>query len=62
LKSKDYAVYKGDTLICFGTLKECAKHLGVLPETVKFYTTPTYKKRRKNSTNDHLIVFRIEDD
>lgn len=62
MKIKDYAVYKGDTLICFGTIKECAEHLGVQPETVKFYTTPTYKKRRKGSNNDHLIVFRIEDD
>jgi hypothetical protein len=62
LKSKDYAVYKGDTLICFGSAKYCAEQLGVRPETIQFYTTPTYKNRRKESIKDHLIVIKIEDD
>jgi hypothetical protein len=61
--SKEYVVYKGDSLICIGTIKECAAHMGVQPDTVKFYTTPTYQKRlakRKNPRN-YLTVFEIDD-
>jgi hypothetical protein len=64
MKLNEYAVYKGETLICIGTIKECAKHMGVLPETVKFYTTPSYQKRlskRKNPRN-YLTVTKLEDD
>jgi hypothetical protein len=61
---KEYAVYKGESLICIGTIVECAKHMGVLPETVRFYLTPTYQKRlakRKNPKN-YLTVTKLEDD
>jgi hypothetical protein len=61
--SKCFAVYKGDSLICIGTIKECAAQMGVQPDTVKFYTTPTYQKRlakRKNPRN-YLTVFEIDD-
>jgi hypothetical protein len=61
---KEYVVYKGESLICIGTIKECAEHMGVLPETVKFYTTPTYQKRlakRKNPRN-YLTVTKLVDD
>jgi hypothetical protein len=60
----DYAVYKGDSLICIGSLKECAAHMDVLPETIRFYTTPTYEKRiakRKNPRN-YITVIKLEDD
>lgn len=51
--AKEYAVYKGDNLICIGTAKECAVEMGVQPETIKFYTTPTYQKRlaKRKKTN-----------
>jgi hypothetical protein len=62
LKKKDYAVYKGDTLICFGSAEYCAEQLGVRPQTIPFYASPAYKKRRVGSDRDHLIVIRIEDD
>jgi hypothetical protein len=61
---KEYAVYKGESMICIGTIKECADHMGVLPETVKFYTTPTYKRRiekRKNPRN-YITVFKLDDE
>jgi hypothetical protein len=60
----EYAVYKGDTLLCIGTVKECAAELNVLPETIKFYTTPTYQRRlskRKNPKN-YRTVIKIEDE
>jgi hypothetical protein len=61
---KEYVVYKGDSFLCMGTVYECAKHMGVLPETVRFYTTPTYQKRvnqRKNPKN-YITVTVVEDD
>jgi hypothetical protein len=61
---KDYAVYKGDELLCFGNVNECAKYLGVLPDTVRFYASAKYLnrvKKRKNASN-YTIVIKIEDD
>ncbi|WJE55352.1 hypothetical protein QRE66_12195 [Bacillus cereus] len=34
---KEYVVYKGESLVCIGTMQECAQHMGVLPETVRYY-------------------------
>lgn len=63
---KEYAVYKGDNLVCIGTAKECAAEMGVQPETIKFYTTPTYQKRlakrKKTSKAGYLTVTKLEDD
>jgi hypothetical protein len=62
--AKEYAVYKGETLICIGTIQECSQHMGVLPETVKFYTTPTYQRRlekRKNPRN-YITVTKLDDE
>ncbi|HFJ9285562.1 hypothetical protein CN639_17090 [Bacillus toyonensis] len=41
----EYAIYKGESLICIATVQECAQHLGVLPKTILFYKTPVYRKR-----------------
>lgn len=32
---KEYAAYKGETLVCIETIQECAQHMGVLAETVR---------------------------
>lgn len=42
---KIYALYKGDNYITDGTIEELAEYLKVKPSTIRFYTTPTYKKR-----------------
>lgn len=55
-----YAVYKGDTFLCQGTKEECARYLDVKPNTIYFMSTPTYKRRRKNSIN-YLIVIKVEE-
>ena len=57
-----YAVYRGDKFIDLGTAYQLAHKLNVSPETIKFYTTPTYKKRMKNSYEKRIIVIKIEDD
>ncbi|MDR4328304.1 hypothetical protein [Bacillus pseudomycoides] len=61
---KEYAVYKGESLICIGTIQECAQHMGVFPEAVYFYTTQAYQRRlseRKNPRN-YLTVTELEGD
>ena len=56
---KEYAVYKGEQLLAVGTATECAEELNVKPETIHFYTTPTYMRRlmkRKNPSNCRIAV------
>lgn len=47
--NKEYALYKGEELLHIGTLSEIAEKEGVKRDTIMFYGTPTYRKRRKNS-------------
>lgn len=54
----EVAVYKGDTFLTLGTVKECADYLGMKEETLKFYLTHTYRKRlekRKNLKTQLLL-------
>lgn len=60
-KENIYAIYKGDEFIFMGTKKECAEHLGVIPRTLYFYTTPTYRKRSKILDNNRTVVIRVEE-
>lgn len=64
MKKLEYAVYKGDSLICLGTINECAEYRGVLPKTVKFYLTPTYQKRltKRKKARNYITVIKIEDE
>jgi len=62
--NKEYVVYKGESLICIGTIQECAQHMGVLPATVRFYTRPAYQRRiasRKKARN-YITVTELEDE
>jgi C1A family cysteine protease len=52
-----YALYKGDTNLCDGTIKELAQQLGVAVTTMKFYASPTYQHR--NLKPGHEAVNRI---
>ncbi|PKR82581.1 hypothetical protein CWO92_23650 [Heyndrickxia camelliae] len=62
-KKSEYAVYKGDSFICLGTMEECATYLGVKVSSIKFYSSRAYKRRgTKNKDPNHLIVFKIDDD
>lgn len=59
-KSKTiYAIYKGEEFLNLGTVPELAKYLNVSERTIKFYTTKTYRKRRKDSNNS-IIVIKVE--
>lgn len=60
-KIKEYAMYKGEELLGIGTARELASKLNVKVETIRFYNTPTYKKRVKQGKNRKVLV-EIEDD
>ena len=60
-REKIFAVYKGDEFIDLGTRKELAEKLNIKPNSIKFYSTPIYRKRTKDKPNS-LIVIKIEDD
>lgn len=61
-----YAIYKGDEYITDGTKDECAEVLGVTPDTITFYASPTYKQRAKDrgKTNNWTVAEKlgVEDD
>ncbi|WP_242488466.1 hypothetical protein [Bacillus sp. TH22] len=60
---KEYAIYKGESLICIGTVQECAQYLGVLPKTILFYKTPSYIKRvaSKKKARNYLTVTALDE-
>lgn len=49
----------GDMGVIIGTRDEVARYWGVSPETVTFYATPAWAKRRKNHER---IVVRVEEE
>ena len=54
-----YALYHGDTFIDLGTKEYLANLLKVKTNTIKFYTSPTYRKR----TGDRgYLVIKIEEE
>ncbi|MGR3774600.1 hypothetical protein ACT1UG_02390 [Bacillus paramycoides] len=61
---KEYVVYKGESLICMGTIQECADYMGVLPGTIRFYMTPAYQRRLANrkKARNYLTVTKLEED
>jgi hypothetical protein len=60
----DYVVYKGEEIVCVGSLKECAEQMGVKKETVKFYTTPTYRRRiaKRKRARNYITVIKLEEE
>lgn len=64
MKGLEYAVYKGDSLVCIGTINECANYMDVLPKTVKFYLTPTYQKRlaKRKKARNYITVIKIDNE
>lgn len=60
-KKKVYALYKGETNLCDGTIKEIAEKMNLSLETIRFYKSNTHKKRRNESDN-FLELIVIEDE
>lgn len=62
---KEYALYKGDSLLSIGTIPEIAMDMGVKKETIEYYRTQAYRRRLKerNAFNGNVrILIEIEDD
>lgn len=58
---KIYAIYKGDTFLDIGTLKELAKKFNVKEKTIYFYSTEVYKKRRNYNFDNCYIVIEVDE-
>jgi hypothetical protein len=62
-KTKEYAVYRGDSFMFIGTAKECSERLGCSVKSFLYYLTPSYKRKvakRKNAVN-YIIVVKFDD-
>ena len=55
-ETKEYALYKGEKCLGIGSIKELAEQFNVQEKTIKFYLTPTYKKRVKKSKNRKELI------
>lgn len=60
-KLKEYALYHGEQFLEIGTVKELAEFLGVKEFTIRFYATPTYKKRCSGPKPNYVLE-PLEDD
>lgn len=56
-----YAMYKGEEMLAMGTIKEIAEKMGVSEATIRFQTTPSYRKRCRED-GIHREVFALDDD
>lgn len=56
---KVYAMYKGEECLATGTLVQLSKKLNISIQTLRFYLTPTYRKRFIKSKNRRELI-RIE--
>lgn len=64
-KLTEYGVYKGENLLCFGTAKECAEHLGILETSFRYYLTVAYQRRvakRKKDYGNRLTIVKLDDE
>ena len=51
MKAKIYALYKGDTNICDGTLAEISARVNISKKTLSFYGSPAYARRAEKAKN-----------
>lgn len=63
MKEKVYALYRGEENLMDGTLKEIAKKHGVKIGTLKWMTSPIWKKRKERAKHPRasLELVEIED-
>jgi|LGOV01.1.fsa_nt_gb DNA-binding CsgD family transcriptional regulator len=55
---KEYALYKGEEILCIGSISEIAIHENIKRETVLFYNSKAHKKRisKRESTNSKILI------
>lgn len=63
MKEYEYALYKGEECLAIGTIKEIAEQTKVKVKTIRFYLTPTYKKRGLgDKSKNKRILIKLEDE
>lgn len=57
----EYAVYRGETSIAIGTLKECIEQSGLSSHTIMFLVSPSGRARQKKygATKNRVTVDRL---
>ena len=55
---KRYTLYKGIKILGEGTVKEIAQQTGLAVNTIRFYASPTYERRRKG--NNHKVLVPLD--
>ena len=58
---KEYAIYKGDEFLAIGTAKELAEKFNVRPQTISYWSTPSYQKKGTGERG-RKIAIPLEDD
>ena len=63
MKAKIFALYRGDTNICDGTINQIAKYMNISPKTVSHYRTPAYERKAAKAKNprSRLILVQIDE-
>jgi hypothetical protein len=56
----EYAVYKGDELVCMGTSKEICDALNISRNTFSFYRSNWYRENRETEKNNRRIIIRTD--
>ena len=60
-KKWEYAMYKGDELLAFGTSDQICKQMNINKQTFLYYRTKAYKDRIKNrKAKNYRYVIRID--
>lgn len=60
--AKEYALYKGEEILSIGTIPEISKETGISEKTVRFYGTPSHKKRSNDLNRNWLVYIDYEED
>ena len=54
-----YAVYIGDTFLVMGPAEQCAKQLGVKPDTVRWWSSPVAMRRAEAAKKPRRVAIRL---
>lgn len=61
-REKVYAVYKGEEFKITGTWYDVLEYLGISENTLRYYLSPSYKKRFKKGDARRLVVIDLEEE
>lgn len=61
-REKVYAVYKGETFKMTGTWYDVINYLNISESTLRYYLSPSYKKRFKKGDSKRLVIVDLGDE